>query len=203
MNNSALIAKLAVAILSMAFATGALADGHDRFKFRIGLKEVDPKSNNGFAAGEPVRVEDDISLAFTGVYMFDENWGVELLAALPFEHTIYVGDGIQASTKHLPPTLSGQYYFTNSSDFTPYLGVGINYTKFFSEKINVPADLDLDASWGLALQAGVDWAVNDSLIVNFEIRDIDISTDVNLNGTQVGKADIDPLTIGVNVGWQF
>ncbi len=207
MNKLGLIQQLGVVVLSLGFATSGFAADDPQFKFRIGLKQVDPKSNNGvvFLGGPPtsVNVEDDISIAFTGVYMLDQNWGIELLAALPFEHTIYVGDGITASTKHLPPTLSGQYYFTNSSAFTPYVGVGLNYTKFFSEKINVPADLDLGASWGLALQAGVDWAITDSMFVNLEIRDIDISADIDLNGSQIGKAEIDPITIGVNVGWQF
>ena len=48
----------------------------------------------------------------TGEYFLKDNLGIEVLAALPFQHDInVVGVGKVGSTKHLPPTVSLQYYF--------------------------------------------------------------------------------------------
>ena len=45
-----------------------------------------------------------------------------------------ISTAVTGETKHLPPTLSLQYYFTNKSRITPFVGAGINYTYFFDEK---------------------------------------------------------------------
>ncbi len=47
-----------------------------------------------------------------------------------------VPDGTKIGTlKHLPPTLLAQYHFTNFGAFKPYVGAGINYTRFSSVKL--------------------------------------------------------------------
>ena len=67
--------------------------------------------------------------------MMTDNWAVELLAAYPFEHDIYLVDGPEVgSTKHLPPTVSLQYHFMPDSTFQPYLGAGVNYTNVLQRK---------------------------------------------------------------------
>src|SRR5690606_27138917 len=98
---------------------------------------------------------------FDVTYMLSPNWGVQLLAALPFEHDIELADGGTrvASTKHLPPTFSVLYHFMPEAQFQPYLGVGVNVTMFFDEDTRGPlegADLDLDTSVGAAAVAGID-----------------------------------------------
>ncbi len=46
---------------------------------------------------------------------------------------MYVLNGAKIGTlKHLPPTLLAQYHFTNLGAFKPYVGAGINYTRFSS-----------------------------------------------------------------------
>ena len=194
----------------MVSATSVLAantaDGAT-WKVRIGLSNVDPKSNNGIVADAQADVKDDVAITFNGVYMVNDSWGWELLAATPFEHDIELaGLGEVGSTKHLPPTLSAQYYIKTNSKFTPYFGLGLNYTHFFNEKALGPIagnDLKLDASFGLALQAGVDYDLNSDWLLNFEIRYIDIEADVKLNGADIGTAKIDPLLVGVNIGRKF
>ena len=98
-----------------------------------------------------VEVDHDTQLGLIPVYMITDNWGMELLAATPFEHDISVkGLPLDAgSTKHLPPTLSLQWYPRGgSSGWQPYVGVGLNYTLFFDEEV----DRDLEG----ALERGED-----------------------------------------------
>jgi outer membrane protein len=112
--------------------------------------------------------------------------------------------------QQLPPTLSLQWHFNPAGQFIPYVGAGVNYTTFFSEDTYgdlANFELELDDSFGLALQAGVDFMITEKLLVNFDVRWIDIDSEASLTsgGVPVEKFDveIDPLTIGVNFGWQF
>ena len=89
--------------------------------------------------------------------MLTDNWGVELLAATPFSHSVSTaGLGEVAKVKHLPPTLMAQYYFGDAnSKVRPYVGAGINYTTFFDEEGRgalAGTDVSVDSSWGMAGQ---------------------------------------------------
>jgi outer membrane protein len=137
-------------------------------------------------------------------------------------------------TKHLPPTLSAVWYpFGSSDQLKPYLGAGINYTTFFSTDVDpaleagvpgiaraltggavdlgasVPLDLDLDDSFGVALQAGIDWAIDSKWHINASVRWIDIGTDATISNRDLGTVitvddvDIDPWVYQINVGYSF
>ncbi len=171
---------------------------------RAGAKRVDPKSDNN----DVVNVADDTQFTFDVTYMFTDHFGLELLAAAPFSHDIRLNDGgtTVGSTDHLPPTLSAQYHFNPSGRFQPYVGLGLNWTLFFSEDTTGPlagADLSLDNSLGLAAQVGFDVAVNDNWLVNFDLRWIDIDTDATVDGDDLGTVEIDPTVIGINFGYRF
>ena len=192
-----------LAVLSLfSLASFAQVAEEGDWIIRVGMHNVDPKSSNS----PVVNVDSDTQLTFDFTYMLSDNWGLEVLAALPFEHKIRLTDGTQVgSTKHLPPTISFQYRF-GSGDFQPYVGAGINYTVFSSEKI-IPAvanDLDLDSSVGAAFQVGFDYALSDRMIFNAVLRSIDIETDAEINGgTPLTKVAIDPVAIGIGIGWVF
>ena len=93
----------------------------------------------GLPAGSTqVSVNNNTQLGLTIDYKINNNWTAELIAATPFSHDVKVKgsaiDGLDVgSTKHLPPTLVAQYHFDmGNSNIDPFVGVGLNYTKFFS-----------------------------------------------------------------------
>jgi outer membrane protein len=180
----------------------------------------------GLPAGSTqVAVNNNTQLGFTIDYKINNNWTAELIAATPFSHDVNVKgsaiDGLDiGSTKHLPPTLVAQYHFDlGNSKFDPFVGVGLNYTKFFNASasdtlkttlrtLNVTkasdnVDLDLDDSFGLALQAGVNYKINDNWGAHFAVSKIDIDTEANVtvNGNSIQKVDvqIDPMVVMVGV----
>lgn len=169
---------------------------------RVGAHNINPKSNNSAV----VNVEDATQLTFNFSYMFTDNWAVEVLAALPFEHNIQLLDGTAVGkTKHLPPTVSLQYHF-GTENFHPYAGAGINYTLFFKQSTFGPLAgtvLDLDDSLGFAGQIGFDYFIGDRLLLNADLRYIDIDSDATLDGVALTNVSIDPLTFGVSLGWRF
>ena len=202
-----LFAGLAAA-LSLA-AAPAMAQSKGDWALGVGLHNVAPKSNNGsldataLGLGKlpPTEVGDSVRPTFTVEYFLANNLGVEVLAALPFEHDISIrGVGRVGSTKHLPPVVSLQYHFANASKVTPFVGVGLNYTTFFDEDTVGALDgtqLKLGDSWGAAARVGLDFALSKNDALRVDARWIDISSAVKVNGIKVGTAKLDPLVYGL------
>lgn len=193
---------------ALLFATPVLAQQAGDWTLGVGAHVVSPKSGNGSLAGGALDVDvgDNWRPTITGEYFFRDNWGIEILASLPFQHDIDLNGVKAGSTKHLPPTLSLQYHFNGSEKVKPFVGAGVNYTIFFSQETTGPlagANLDLDNSWGLAAHAGLDFAVGEKKWLRLDARWIDIDTDVKVNGASVGTVNIDPMVYGAAFVWQF
>lgn len=134
-------------------------------------------------------------------YFFTPNIAAELVLTYPQKHDLRAGGDKIGTLKHLPPTLSLQYHFTGMS-FRPYLGAGINYTRFSS--VDLPAGVDVDRnSWGLALGAGVDVPVGNGWLVNVDVKKVQIRTDVSAAGSNLGSFKVDPLLFSVGFGKRF
>lgn len=228
----------AIVGLSLGMTSVVMAHEKGDILVRAGVVTVVPSGDSSTVSGLPdgvndarVDVENDSQLSLTGVYMLYDRIGLELLAATPFTHDI-VGEGDIAGvnvgeTSHLPPTLSLQYYFGGKeSRFQPYVGLGLNYTMFFSEEVDgnlietlntLPTiaglggvksvDMELDDSIGLAAQAGMDVQVKDNWYLNAAVWYIDINTTATLK-TDLGTThevdvDIDPWVFNVAVAYKF
>lgn len=196
------ITALTLAAALACTAAPVLAQSQGDFTVGLGIGAVLPKDNNGVLANGtvPVDVQEGYSLTITGEYFIRDNLGIELLAAWPFKHDIKSNGTKIGEVKHLPPTLSLQYHFANSSPITPFLGAGINYTTFVEDKAVGPLagnSLSVDDSWGLALHAGLDYEISPSGSLRADVRWIDIESDVKLNGVNIGKVKVDPWVLGV------
>jgi len=185
-------------LLTATFANTAMAVEKGDWLVRFGVSNVNPKSDNH----PVVSVDDAFSFTTNVAYMFTDNLSVEVLAAYPFEHDITAGGAKVASTKHLPPTVSVQYHFMPGNAFKPYVGLGVNYTMFFSTKSSL-GNLDLGNSWGLAGELGVDMMLSDNWFLNASFRYIDIETKARLDGASLGKVAIDPMVYGLHLGLKF
>ncbi len=138
-------------------------------------------------------------------YFFTKHIAAELVLTVPQKHKVYL-DGEQIGTfRHLPPTLTLQYHFTPDSTVSPYVGAGINYTRISGDKIDVGGtrlSLEND-SIGLALQAGLDFKLDKNWSINFDVKKVQIRSDVMAGDTKISKVKIDPYLIGVGVGYRF
>lgn len=195
------LTTLTLAALMCSVAVPALAQSKGDITLGFGVHSVTPDDSASATAAGLIDVDANIRPTITAEYFIADNIGIELLAAWPFEHDInLVGTGKVAKTKHLPPTLSVQYHFTNSSNLTPFIGAGLNYTFFFDDRGVGPlagTSVDLDDSWGLALHAGLDYAITERGSLRADVRYIDIETDVKIGGAPIGKVKIDPWVFGV------
>jgi outer membrane protein len=152
-------------------------------------------------------VESNARPTITGEYFVANNLGIEVLASLPFEHDIELaGAGTVGSTRQLPPTVSLQYHFNGEGAVSPFVGAGLNYTAFYSEETQGAldgAELELDNSWGLALHAGLDFAVGQRGAIRVDARWIDIDSEASANGAPLGTVEIDPIVYGAAYVFRF
>ncbi|PJG57929.1 OmpW family outer membrane protein [Aeromonas cavernicola] len=192
---------LMAAVLASPFA---LAHQAGDVLVRGGLAFVSPQESS-----TPIELEinTNMQMGLTLSYMVTDNWGVELLAATPFSHSVKLGGAEVAKIKHLPPTLMGQYYFGDGqSKVRPYVGVGVNYTTFFDEQgrgILNNDSISLDSSWGVAGQVGIDMAITDRWFANGSAWIMDIDTDVHTQTAGTISTKIDPMVFMVGVGYRF
>jgi outer membrane protein len=105
----------------------------------------------------------------------------------------------------LPPTLTAQYHFTDMGKFKPYVGVGINYTHFFGEDAGASVtSMDIEDTFGPALQAGMDYQIDDHWMINLDVKKIWIQPNVKFNGGAIrADVDINPWIIGAGIGYRF
>ena len=97
--------------------------------------------------------------------------------------------------------------------FNFYFGAGINFTLFYSYDLSDDlaglgvTSLDFDNSFGLAGNVGLDINLGENLLLNADVKYIQIGTDVDfmVGGDVLGTVgvDIDPWVFGVGVGWRF
>lgn len=195
-----LLAAAALASLLCGTAYAQANEGPWLVRVRaVDLQSANKDSTNlGLSINDKVIPEVDIS------YFFTRNIAAELVLTVPQKHTLHstaVGGDI-GTLKHLPPTLLLQYHF-DAPGYKPYVGAGLNYTRFSNVNLTV-AGADIERkSVGGALQVGVDIPLSKSLYLNLDLKKVYIDTDVSLNGVKQGTFKVDPLLVGVGLGWRF
>lgn len=192
-----------------ALAAGAICSAHateQPWLLRFGAHVINPTSGNGHLAGMKTSIDSDTEPTASLEYLVTPSWGVDLLAALPYKHDIKLDGQLAASTKQLPPVLGVNYHFLPEAKVSPFVGVGLNYTRFFSTKgkgLLQGASVKIDNSWGAAAHAGVDVQLAPRWLLTADVRWIRIAGDVHVNGSKVGKATVDPWVYGVSFGYRF
>ncbi|MBV6824048.1 OmpW family protein [Pseudomonas sp. PD9R] len=227
---------LSAALFSLALAA-PLAHAHEAgdIILRAGAITVNPKADSssvkvdqgplaGADLGGKATMSSDTQLGLNFAYMITNNWGIELLAATPFEHDVKLkgtalgaANGKLGTLKHLPPTLSLVYYPLDAkSAFQPYVGAGINYTWIYDEHVGSEAqsagfsNFKAENSWGMAFQVGADYMITDKIMLNAQMRYIDIDTRATVENDAVApgtrarvNVDVDPFIYMVGLGYKF
>lgn len=208
-----------LAVAAMGAAAPAHAEAGDVLVRARAIAVAPQEDSSGITPAFPseeVKVSTSFAPEVDITYMATDNIGFELIAATT-KHKVSGRTGTTgsigklASTWVLPPTLTAQYHFNPAGKVRPYVGVGVNYSLFYSEKASDglkaavgSTDVDLDSSFGLAGQVGVDFDLSDRIFLNLDAKYIDIDTDARLAttaaGTQRVKVNIDPLVFGIGIG---
>ena len=199
MHRSTLYAALALG--TSLFCGSALAQATSEGPWLVRARAVHIDSANKDGTGLGLAINDKWIPEVDISYFFSKNLAAELILTVPQRHTLSASGTAIGSLKHLPPSLLLQYHF-DAPGFKPYLGAGLNYTRFSS--IRLPAGVGIDRnSFGPALQAEVDFPLAPNLYLNFDVKKVYIKTDVNAGGAHLGRFKVDPVLVGVGLGWRF
>ncbi|HJV81164.1 OmpW family outer membrane protein [Noviherbaspirillum sp.] len=203
MKKSAVILALA----ALGLASHAFAQ-QSPWQIRARAVQIDPADKSD--AGGPLALPADaITVSNKTIpevdisYFFSPNIAAELILTYPQKHDVFLSGTKIGTFKHLPPTLTLQYHFMPAAQVSPYLGAGVNYTNISSVSLlNGAGSLD-HHSFGLALQAGVDFKIDKNWSLNLDVKKVQIRSDVMVSGAKVSAVKVDPLLIGLGVGYRF
>lgn len=193
-------------VLVLASSAGIADDNPWRVRIRALRLDMEARSSAEVLPADAISVSDKTIPDLNISYFFTDTWAAELVLTVPQEHEVSIaGLGKIGTFKHLPPTLTLAYHFNAGGDFRPYAGAGVNYTLFMDEEMAVAgAEVTLDNdSVGAAYRVGFDWQINQDWLFNLDLKKIAIGTDVYLDGNKISSLDVDPLAVGVGVGWSF
>ena len=194
---------IAAAILSTLLSGAAFAQQTTEGPWMVRARAVHLNSDNGDTTGLGLSMNNKWIPEVDVSYFFNPNLALELVLTVPQKHTLTssVLNAKVGTFKHLPPTLLAQYHFPMNG-FKPYVGAGINYTRFSSVDLLPGVTMDKD-SWGPALQVGVDIPLTKGVYLNLDLKKVMIRSDVKVAGAKIGEFKADPVLFGVGLGWRF
>jgi len=212
------------ALVAAAFAPSlAMAEAGD-IVVRVRAAHINPNEDSKLGSylqglaigtgGSELKVDSNTIPEIDFSYYVTKNIALELILATGTRHDVKiagaggVGSENLGSVNLLPPTLTAQWHFNPDQMIDPYVGAGVNYTRFMDNKLHTNAlasDIKVDRnSFGAALQAGVDINLKDGWLLNADVKYAWIDTDVKLaNGTKIDSLDINPWVFGLGVGKKF
>ncbi|MDP1646286.1 MAG: OmpW family outer membrane protein [Thiobacillus sp.] len=186
---------LALALIA-ALPSSAMAEN---WMMRVRAIDIAPDVKSSSLPG--LDVSDEVVPEVDFTYFVTPNIGMELILATA-RHEVTLNGASLGKLNHLPPTLTVQYHFNPTPSIKPYVGAGLNYTRFYN--VDLPGFKVDSNSVGGALQAGVDIAVTKNGYINLDIKKIWIDTTVKTAaGAKVTDLDINPVVWGIGYGFRF
>ncbi|MFD2552165.1 OmpW family protein [Bizionia sediminis] len=199
------------ALLAFAFVFNAQAqenetskDDYSKWQARFRVISVIPSPGDNLPGAE-VNISTTFMPELDFTYFFTKNIAAELILSST-KHEVDVDDALDLGHVWLlPPTLNLQYHFY-AGNFKPYIGAGINYTIFYGIDEGAVVGMDYDNTVGFSFQAGLDYNLNDKWFLNLDVKQLLLSTDVEVNtglGVLPVEVDINPLIVGIGIGRKF
>lgn len=185
----------ATAAIAAAFPVAQAAEGDTILRLRAIQIEPDVDSNI-----PGLDVDDEVTGELAITSFLSPHWAIDLGVSWA-EHDILLNGANVGSTQILPINLILQFHFTREGPLRPYIGAGVNYTRF--DKVEVlggQPDVDKN-SVGPVAQVGLDIPLGDRFLINVDAKKFWAGT--TLNGVPNGDVDIDPWVIGAGIGIKF
>lgn len=195
--------KIRMIVAAAALATVSMTTIAAEGPWLVRARAVHLDSANKDSTGLDLSINDKWLPEVDFTYFATPNIAAELILTYPQKQTVSAGGTSIGTLKHLPPTLTVQYHFIPNGTIRPYVGAGVNYTRFSSVHLLGGAATVDKNSWGLAAQAGVDFQVAPNVFVNLDIKKVQISTDVSAGGVKQGTFKVNPWLLGLGVGYRF
>jgi outer membrane protein len=215
MNNK--IKPLALAALVGLTAAGAATAQDNVVKLGVTRYTTHSSTTGIVGIGIPPGADAETGDATTAIFVYERtltpNLGVELVLGVPPRikakatgSVAFLGEDV-LTAKNVAPTVLFNYYFGQPGDtWRPYLGAGVNYTRFTSiESTLATTSIEMSDSVGLAVQAGINYAAAPNWGLFASVARIDVKTDLVAVTSTVLSTTIDfkPVTFSGGLWYRF
>jgi outer membrane protein len=206
----------AATLATVLLLAGGAACAQDNV-FKLGITRYDTHSRTdgisgiGVPAGADAKTGDATTAIFVFERLLNPNVGIELVLGIPPKITAkatgsvaFLGDVLSA--RNVAPTLLVNYYFGAPGDtWRPYLGAGVNYTRFTDIKSSLAPKVEMSDSTGLAIQAGVNYTISPQWGLFASVARVDVKSKVVASGSTVLSTNIDfrPVTYSFGLTYRF
>jgi len=204
------------AALTATFVVGTASADDNVFKLGASEYTTHSKTTGITGIGVPPGADAESSNATTVIFTYERmvnpNVGVELALGIPPKikakatgSVAYLGDDV-LSARNVTPTLFVNYHFGEAGDtLRPYVGGGINYTKFTHIQSRLASDTQMGDSTGWALQAGADYSLNKDWGLFASVAALKVKSKVVASGATVLQTTIDfrPVVYSFGASYKF
>ena len=207
-------------VVAAALAGGALAAQAQDNVFKIGVTRYDThaKTNGisgiGVPAGADAKVGDATTVILVYERLFGPNLGAELVMGIPPTIKTKASGSVEflnatgtvLEVENWAPTLLFNYHFFEpGATWRPYVGVGINYTKFKNAKSSIADDVEVGSSWGPAAQVGIDYWITKDISAFASFAYVKVKSKVVASGSTVLTTTVDyrPTVYSAGVSYRF
>lgn len=219
------IAALAGVMLG-AIGGASAGDSNGNWQVRVGATGIifdddvtSVRTDTGIdlqAVGADAKIPDVVVPTATITYFLTKNWAIEAICCTAHVKAkgtnALSGAGDIVDAWVLPPIITAQYRFDRTAGFQPYVGVGAQWIHYWAGKADNAlgaSSVDIDDSFGLALQAGIDYDLGDGWSLNLDVKKTWVDTTITWKNTQFTGTDIkadldlDPLWVTASLGYRF
>jgi outer membrane protein len=203
-------------LLALGLVCGAAQAQDNSLKFGVAEYTTHSRTNGVSGVGVPPGADAKTGNATTLVVeyerLIDPNWGVTLAIGIPPKvkakatgSVAFLGDDV-LSAKNVSPTLFVNYHFGAAGDtWRPYLGLGINYTKFVGIESKLAPDVQMSDSVGPAATAGLEYALSKDWSLWASVSALKVKSDVVATGATVLTTTIDfrPVVYSFGAVYKF
>jgi len=193
--------SLAVAFFAMLAAGGASAQDNI---IKLGVSDYTTHSSTngvsgiGVPAGADAETGDGTTVILAYERLLTPNIGAELVVGIPPRikakatgSVAFLGDDV-LSARNMSPTFFLNYHFGAPGDtWRPYLGAGINYTRFVGIESSLASDVKMSDSTGWAAQVGIDYSLNKEWSLFGSVAALQVKSKVVASGSTVLQTTID------------
>jgi outer membrane protein len=214
-----------VATLATLASASVQAQSAGEWLIKGGVNKITPHVKSGDLSapslpGTKIDIKPATSVIATVTYMYTDNFSVEFYAGLPYEHDVVGAGAIEGvgkigSVKQVSPTVFAQYRFNQaSSQFRPYVGLGLTYAYFYGEKGSAvltaltnpggsPTRMSAEAAWGLSPQLGLTVDLGDRWFLDAAVLKTFLKNSNKLSTGQSIKTTLDPISTALSIGYRF
>lgn len=203
--------------VAAALCCAGLAQAQD-YGLKVGLTRYTSHSATtgiqgiGVPPGADAVVGDASTAIFAIERRLNANMGLEVVLGVPPKvnaratgSVAFLGDKV-LTARNLAPTLMLNYSFGDAgAKWRPYVGVGANFTRFSDIQSTLAPKVEMSDSFGLALQAGVNYSLSKQWGVFGSISAIDVSSKLVATGNTVLTTTIDfrPIVYTLGTSYRF